>query len=51
MAAAYQTAIQTVTLWGPTNVAPIINHVAKFAKDAGQSEMANVSVKINGRHI
>ncbi|XP_062501287.1 copine-3-like [Corticium candelabrum] len=41
VAAAYQTAIQTVTLWGPTNVAPIINHVAKFAKDAGQSEMAN----------
>lgn len=28
---AYQTAIRTVELWGPTNFSPVINHVAKFA--------------------
>lgn len=26
---AYQHAIRTVSLWGPTNFAPVINHVAK----------------------
>jgi hypothetical protein len=30
--AAYFTAIQTVTLYGPTNFSPVINHVAKFAQ-------------------
>nr|XP_026695754.1 copine-3 [Ciona intestinalis] len=29
--AAYHNAIRNVRLWGPTNVAPIINHVARFA--------------------
>ncbi|XP_067930020.1 copine-8-like isoform X2 [Watersipora subatra] len=28
---AYQSAIRTVQLWGPTNFAPVINHVARFA--------------------
>eukprot|EP00057_Strongylocentrotus_purpuratus_P010854 XP_011665328.1 PREDICTED: copine-3 isoform X2 [Strongylocentrotus purpuratus] len=32
--AAYQSCIRQVSLWGPTNVAPIINHVAKFAHAA-----------------
>ena len=27
---AYQHAIRTVSLWGPTNFAPVINHVAKW---------------------
>ncbi|XP_041453938.1 copine-3-like isoform X2 [Lytechinus variegatus] len=31
---AYQSCIRQVSLWGPTNVAPIINHVAKFAHAA-----------------
>lgn len=26
---AYQQAIRTVELWGPTNFAPVINHVAQ----------------------
>jgi len=29
---AYQHAIRTVSLWGPTNFAPVINHVANFAR-------------------
>ena len=28
---AYFTALQNVTLYGPTNFSPVINHVAKFA--------------------
>ncbi|XP_067929315.1 copine-8-like isoform X2 [Watersipora subatra] len=28
---AYQSAIRTVQLWGPTNFSPVINHVARFA--------------------
>lgn len=32
---AYQQAIQSVTLWGPTNFAPMIKHVAQFAAQAG----------------
>lgn len=31
---AYHTALQSVQLWGPTNFAPIINHVARFAQQA-----------------
>ena len=30
--AAYWNSIQTVTLYGPTNFSPVINHVAKFAR-------------------
>ena len=29
---AYKIALQNVTLYGPTNFSPVINHVAKFAK-------------------
>ena len=32
--AAYQQAIAAVELYGPTNVAPVINHVANFAEQA-----------------
>lgn len=32
--AAYVNCVTNVQLWGPTNVAPIINHVARFARDA-----------------
>merc|ERR1712061_547739 len=35
--AAYWNAIQTVTLYGPTNFSPVINHVAKFARAYQQS--------------
>ena len=31
---AYHQSLQTVQLYGPTNVAPIINHVARFAQQA-----------------
>ncbi|XP_060567212.1 copine-3-like [Ruditapes philippinarum] len=36
---AYQNCIPQIQLWGPTNVAPIIHHVAKFAA-AAQTEEA-----------
>lgn len=34
---AYHKAIQNVQLWGPTNAAPIINHVANFAEEAAKN--------------
>ena len=39
---AYHKAISCVKLWGPTNFAPIISHVAKFAADAKK----NVDVQV-----
>nr|XP_039264884.1 copine-3-like isoform X2 [Styela clava]XP_039264885.1 copine-3-like isoform X3 [Styela clava] len=38
--AAYQNCIYQVQLYGPTNFAPIINHVAKFAYTASQENTA-----------
>ena len=35
---AYHQSLQRVQLYGPTNVAPIINHVASFAEKAAASE-------------
>lgn len=40
---AYQTCIQSVQLYGPTNISPIINHVAHFAMQAAQTPAATVS--------
>ncbi|XP_070186631.1 copine-3-like isoform X2 [Littorina saxatilis] len=36
---AYQSCIRQVQLYGPTNVAPVIHHVARFAHQAQQQEM------------
>lgn len=33
--AAYASALQSVQLYGPTNFSPVINHVARFAREAG----------------
>ena len=41
---AYHSALQAAELWGPTNVAPIINHVARFAEQAAKKQDAQVSV-------
>ena len=49
MVDAYKYAIQNVQLWGPTNVAPIIYHVARFAEQAQKQEAdkgAHVSIYI-----
>lgn len=35
---AYQNCIRQVQLWGPTNIAPIIHHVARFAQTAQAEE-------------
>ena len=40
---AYQTCIQSVQLYGPTNISPIISHVAHFAQQAAQTPTAAVS--------
>ncbi|XP_065828403.1 copine-3-like [Oscarella lobularis] len=38
---AYQASLQRTTLWGPTNAAPIINHVARFARESAKSGVSN----------
>ena len=40
---AYHTALRSVQLWGPTNFAPIISHVAKFAEQAAAQPSVQVS--------
>ena len=52
---AYQSCIQSVQLYGPTNISPIINHVAHFAQQAAQTPTATVSntamTKFNVHHL
>lgn len=40
---AYHNALRAVQLWGPTNFAPIIRHVARFAADAKGNPQVLVS--------
>lgn len=40
---AYHQALTTVQLWGPTNFAPIINHIAGFAAQAAKKQNELVS--------
>ena len=40
---AYHQSLQTAELYGPTNVAPIINHVAHFAAQAAGTELQGPS--------
>ena len=44
---AYQACIQSVQLFGPTNISPIINHVAQFAQQQAQRPDATVSQGTN----
>jgi hypothetical protein len=41
---AYRQALPQVRLYGPTNFAPIINHVARFAAQAVHQGTSSVSV-------
>ena len=41
---AYHTALRAVQLWGPTNFAPIIKHVARFAAEAKTNPQTMVRV-------
>lgn len=41
---AYRQALPQVRLYGPTNFAPIINHVARFAAQAAHQKSASVRV-------
>ena len=40
---AYHQSLQNVQLYGPTNVAPIINHAASFAQKAAANEQPGAS--------
>ena len=40
---AYHQSLQTAELYGPTNVAPIINHVVRFAAQAAINEQQGPS--------
>lgn len=40
---AYHNALRAVQLWGPTNFAPIIKHVARFAAEAKKNPETLVS--------
>ena len=42
---AYQHCLPQVTLYGPTNFSPIINHVAHFGRQALQQQNASVSLQ------
>ncbi len=42
---AYSNCLPLIRFYGPTNFAPIINHVARFATQALQQDTAAVSVK------
>ena len=46
---AYYQCIQTVRLYGPTNAAPIISHVARFA-DASQREEGTKGAHVSCVH-
>lgn len=43
IAQAYSACLPHIRFYGPTNFAPIINHVARFAAQALQQENAAVS--------
>ena len=48
---AYRLAISNVELWGPTNAAPIINHVARFAEKADpHAQVSRDSTICNALH-
>lgn len=46
IAQAYSACLPHIRFYGPTNFAPIINHVARFAAQALQQEKAAVSDNI-----
>ena len=46
---AYSNCLPHIRFYGPTNFAPIINHVARFASQALQQETAAVSTTGGGR--
>lgn len=48
---AYRICLPQVKLYGPTNFAPIINHVAQFAQQALQQKTASVRFNPNSKHV
>jgi len=41
--AAYHNCVHQIQLYGPTNFAPVINHVTRFAQEEAQKNVASVS--------
>lgn len=48
---AYQNCLPKIQLYGPTNVSPIINRIAKLAAGDGNIKDASVSVNLNPRWL
>ena len=48
---AYVNCVPNIQLWGPTNVAPIIHHVARFAAAAQGGEMQGKGASVSGTEI
>lgn len=51
MVEAYQNCLPKIQLYGPTNVSPIINRIAKLAAGDGNIKDASVSVHLNPRWL
>lgn len=47
---AYRHCLPQLKLWGPTNFSPIINHVARFARQALHQHVASVRKQEVFRH-
>ena len=43
---AYQSCLPSVTLYGPTNVSPVVNHVASFARQGVAAEVRPISEQV-----
>ena len=43
---AYQSCLPSIALYGPTNVSPVINHVASFARQAVSAEVRPISEQV-----
>lgn len=48
---AYQNCLPKIQLYGPTNVSPIINRIAKLAAGDGNIKDASVSVHLNTNEL
>jgi hypothetical protein len=43
---AYQSCLPNITLYGPTNVSPVVNHVSSFARQAVSAEVRPISEQV-----
>ena len=43
---AYQSCLPSIALYGPTNISPVVNHVASFARQAVSAEVRPISEQV-----